>query len=241
MKYFKDILMAISEWTFPLKKSLKKYHINNSKNYESYINNLKSNQWDNFEKIFYEVYKVGCFHEHFNTQKTDLKKEFDSAIAGQSPFVSKIDGLSLKGISVESHFGEGAAKGVMKLSYSKENGPSASNFTVTPASINYFQTPTGGLIISLSQQQVEGLLRNTPENIIFKHFRRLDEVTHFDILQSLKFFLLCSEERALWGKITFIGRIKYRWIVSYRSKIIEMLLTHLEKMLLSTTSKKLNK
>lgn len=248
VKYHEVIMNPVevfSKWYynsfFPLEKSVKNYVKHENKNYSNYNQNLTNDNWNNFSKKLKQIYKNAKFPDTFVFDEINLKEIFDNVIENEQKnfFPITIDGLTLNTINIENYAGELPAKGVMKVKYTSESGPSMSLFTVTPAMISFCQTPSGGLIISLTQQQAEGLFKNTPERIIYKYFRRIETVTELDIIKSLDFFLLCASERSLWGQPTFWGKLKYKWIVKYKSAFWEILLSKFDKIIL--TAIKLNK
>ena len=211
------------------KNHIKKYIKYTNNDFEDYCINLTDNEWIGFKNKLNEF--LSAFKSNdapFRVEEIDLKKEFES-VDENSIFISKIDGMTLKGVSVSSHAGELPAKGVLNVKYEKGKGKSCALYTVSPAKINFFQTPTGGLVITVCPPQSEGLMKNTPEVIIFKFFRRIKQVTNYDIYLALKFFLLCSREKTLWGKTSFWGSLKYNWITKYRHKKWDKLLSAIDK------------
>ena len=233
MNYLKSVILKTNELFFPLKRSVKKYEFNNIQNYKSYLESFEQNQWDLFEQKFYEAFNSGCFSEDFKIDVIDISKDFEAAERGELPRVSRINGLTLKSISVTNNFGDTFAEGVKKVKYEKNNFFESSVFIIEPTVIQYMQTPSGGLIIYVCPQKVVDLFHNQPEVIIYQKFNRITEVKTSDITQSLKFFLLCCEEKSIWGKSSLLGKFKYAWIVNYRSKLLNMFLSQLEQVLLS--------
>ena len=220
MKFLKIIYGSILTKVFPIKNSVEKYKKYTKNDYEDYRINLTDNNWYEFKNklnVFLSDFKSS--EAPFRVEEIDLKKEFES-VSENSTFVSKIEGMTLKGVSVSSHAGRLPAKGVLNVKYEKGKGKSCALYTVNPAIINFFQTPTGGLVISVCPPQAEELMKNTPEVIIFKFFRRINQVTDYDIYSSLKFFLLCSREKTLWGEITFLGSFKSTLIICSSSESI---------------------
>jgi hypothetical protein len=224
---------------FPLKKSVQYYSKKERENYYNYNQNLTNENWSVFSNNLKKIYKQANFPNDFHFEEINLKKIFDEVIQNEKTFPITIEGLTLNTINIKNHIGEVPAKGISKVKYTPDSGPSMSLFTVTPAIISFCQTATGGLIISVTQQQADGLFSNQPEVIIYKYFRRIESVSEFDIAESLKFFLLCARERSLWGQPTFLGKLRYKWVVKYRSILLEMLLSKFDKIIISAL--KLNK
>ena len=234
MKACKEILGFINSKLFPLNNSIIRYMKKDSRNYQDYCLNLTDEKWQEFKKTIMNMLACTSSDCSLCIEEVDLKRKMDEIVEkNDNGFLSKLNGTSLKGVLVQKHFGEIPAKGIMKVSFEKDKGSSYGLYTVTPASISFFQTPTGGLIISIRQPQAEGLMKNEPDVIIYKLFRRLDDVTRFDLLRALKFFMRCAEERTLWGKPTICGRIEYAWITKYRTKALSVILSYIENKIAS--------
>ncbi len=234
MKFLKQILTSLSQTLFSFGKQIQRHKEKNDANYSDYCANLTNESWDKFNNLLENTLEKGNASDFFPRKDVDLKKEVDKIIGNNGErLIPKIKGSSLKGIVFFSHLAEMPTKGALKIDCDKNKGVSLGLYTSSPTSISFFQTPTGGLAISIRPPQTDGLMSNDPKVIPYKLFRRINDVTEFDLFRALKFFMTCSEEKSLWGKPTIYGQIEYFWITKYRSKIFSKVLAILEEMLLS--------
>ena len=222
LKLVKILLYKITNKIFYKFNIVEKYKIIDNENYSDYCKNLTNDKWDEFYNKCKNIFNEYKFSSKYCFEEFDIEQKFNEAIEfyhknnKPHPFIGSIKGNTLKGIiiSIRQNL---PAKGVAKVEYFKEQCGNLSLYVINPAELYFFHSATGGLSITIRQQQCENLMLNKPQTIFFNFFRRLDDVTEYDIYTALKFFLECDTQNSLWGKPNLLWKIKFWWII-YRSK-----------------------
>lgn len=199
-------------------------------NFSLYQKKIRREAWDEFrKKLDPWLTELSSHPDQFRIEEVDIYERWKDQKDQPNSFVSKIEGVTLKGVEVITPPGNTPTLGVGEVSYKKNEGFNQKLFTNAPTSISFFESPVGGIIVTIRQPQTEGLLKNTPELIVYANFRDKTKIKASEIDRAFNFFLMCAQERPIYGSFTHRGQIWYQWVLNYKNRKIKKTMSMLEK------------